>query len=175
MLNGEGLKALEDFIAKDTFYKLLRDTPFDSWQSLDVDYEPPRVERVWIQHGDFRVNLHRIHPCDKALYHPHPWPSAVYVLSGQYEMAVGTSNTEASRQILTSGSMYEMLDPHGWHSVRPLGRPSLSLMLTWTPFDHQVYQHRNYGKGLGHKPLSDDSLHQLIGDFADELSMEHYR
>src|SRR5581483_10131554 len=58
------------------------------WHSLYVDYEPPTVERLWTDVGNCRLYLHRIHPCEKALYHAHPWPSAIKVLSGVYEMAV---------------------------------------------------------------------------------------
>ena len=110
------------------------------WTSLDVDYEPPRVERMWCQRGKYRVFIHRIHPCDKALFHPHPWPSAVKILSGTYEMSIGhgtgaSDPPEAATVLLTSGSSYEMIDPNGWHSVRPIGGPSLSLMVTAYPYD----------------------------------------
>ena len=51
------------------------------WQSLYVDYHPPMVERLWTRWGEYRVFLHRIHPCERgqALFHPHPWPSAMRV------------------------------------------------------------------------------------------------
>jgi hypothetical protein len=62
-----------------------------TWQSLLVDYHSPTVERLWTAWKEYRVYLHRIHPCEreKALFHPHPWPSAMRVLNGEYEMAVG--------------------------------------------------------------------------------------
>ena len=63
------------------------------WSTVDVDYETPRVERVWTQVGPMRINLHRIHPCKEALMHPHPWPSAVAVVHGEYEMGVGFGPT----------------------------------------------------------------------------------
>ena len=61
------------------------------WHSLLVDYHPPTVERLWTPWQEFRVYLHRIHPCarEEALFHPHPWPSAMCLLEGDYEMAVG--------------------------------------------------------------------------------------
>lgn len=61
------------------------------WRSLYVDYHPPTVERLWTPWREYRAFLHRIHPCDRqqALFHPHPWPSAMRVLEGAYEMAVG--------------------------------------------------------------------------------------
>ena len=107
------------------------------WKSVHVTYHAPRVERLWIQHGDLRVFLHRIHPCDDSseLYHPHPWPSAVRVVSGKYEHKIGTKNEVLTRGILGAsfgrleGSEYEMVNPNACHSVRPLGGPSDSIMI----------------------------------------------
>lgn len=138
-------------IAQGTFLDLLADieanalpaliqTP-EVWQTLDVDYEPPRVERLWTQLGDNRLYLHRIHPCERgqALYHPHPWPSAVHLVEGRYEMAVGYGAGDeypphAMTAVIASGTMYEMLDQDGWHDVRPLGGTCLSVMLAGKPF-----------------------------------------
>ncbi len=143
------------------------------WQSLDVDYEPPRVERLWRPYeSDHRLYLHRIHPCEQALFHPHPWPSAILLLSGRYEMGIGygAGNTPppiAATTILAPGTMYEMLDPDGWHYVRPLGGPSLSLMVTgprwerWSPgpSTDKVLQ-----------PLTDDARKALFRDVAAALN-----
>ena len=114
----------------------------DTWNSLYVDYHPPIVERLWLPWGDYRVNLHRIYPCarDEALFHPHPWPSAMRVLSGEYEMAVGYGKGETAPSIaalmIASGDFrYEMTDPDGWHYVRPLREPTMSLMVTGKPWD----------------------------------------
>lgn len=164
---GDLLVVLQDFLESD-FLDLLRDDP-KAWQSLDVDYDPPRVERLWRQYGDFRVSLHCIHTCEKALYHPHPWPSAIHVVSGKYEMAVGTEETEAARIILTQGCSYEMLDPKGWHYVRPLksisGPTSLSVMLTWKPFEPAVYDHGKFGKDAKLNPLTDEAKTRLLQKF----------
>lgn len=94
----------------------------DGWKSLDINYHPPRVERVWRQWGEYRIMLHRIHPCDNALMHPHPWPSAIYIASGSYEMGLGYSNTTEKPPIVAKiiagrGSRYEMVDKYGWHYV----------------------------------------------------------
>jgi len=128
----------------------LLDDP-DGWNSLDVDYEPPRVERLWRPfQGDYRLYLHRIYPCEKALFHPHPWPSAVKIMTGSYEMGVGYREPNkllvgeddgsepppvATTIILTKGSTYEMINPHGWHWVRPLGGTSYSIMVTGRPWE----------------------------------------
>jgi len=149
--------------------KILKTAPLSEWHSLDVDYTPPRVERIWIPFENHRINLHRIWPCDKALYHPHPWPSAIYVLTGKYEMAVGTKDVEASRVVLTAGSSYEMINPEGWHYVRPLDEPSLSVMLTGKPFENQVFDHGDFGKDAPLQPLSETAKMNLIYDTRQEV------
>jgi len=134
----------------------LLDDP-EGWETLLVNYEPPWVERLWRDfEGGYRLYLHRIYPCEKALFHPHPWPSAIKVLSGSYEMGVGYRHSRpgenqrtpdwtpspppiAATIVLTPGSSYEMIEPAGWHYVKPLVGPSLSIMVTgpkwgaWSP------------------------------------------
>ncbi len=120
----------------------------EQWADMHIIYHPPRVERLWLQRGEARLFLHRIHPCgpDQALWHPHPWPSAVCLLTGRYEHAIaGTASyddgtgfarpTQAlSRMVLTAGCAYEMVNPQTWHVVRPLDEPSLSVMLVGPPY-----------------------------------------
>ena len=144
--------------------------PDSEWQSLDVDYEPPRVERLWrfLEDGS-RLYLHRIHPCEIALFHPHPWPSAIKVLSGTYEMGLGSSSTaedptEFATLMLTAGSSYEMIEPNGWHYVRPIGGvPSLSLMITGAPW---ALKHPGLKgpKGKTLEPLAPDVCGKLLDD-----------
>lgn len=130
----------------------------DAWSTLDVDYEEPRVERLWLPfdpdrrllgEGDHRLYGHRIHPCRseagqaprRALRHRHSWPSAVRVLSGSYRMDTGSDfddETWASVGAtveLHAGSRYEMTEPGAWHSVEPIGGPSLSLMVSGPPWE----------------------------------------
>lgn len=119
---------------------MIRD-PSTPWKTLDVLYEKPRVERVWVQHGANRLYLHRIHPCEHPYRHHHPWPSAIHVLSGGYHMEIGEGDLMSSTLALLdvrAGSGYEMLDRHGWHSVAPYDVPSLSLMLTGVPWEDQA-------------------------------------
>src|SRR2546425_6708638 len=108
-----------------------------AWKGLFIDYHPPTVERLWTPWRDYRVSLHRIYPCapGQALFHPHPWPSAMRILSGKYEMAVGygkggTVPPIAALMLATGDFRYEMTDPDAWHYVRPIGEPTLSLMVT---------------------------------------------
>lgn len=112
----------------------------DTWESLDIDYHPPRVERLFRPFGEGRLYLHRVHPCRKAdaLFHPHPWPCAIRVLSGRYEMGMGVGRERpvvASRLIATGPFDYEMTDRDAWHYVRAIGAPALSIMVTGAPWD----------------------------------------
>ncbi len=125
------------------------------WHSLDINYHPPFVERLWLQWGEYRVSLHRIHPCEpsEALFHPHPWPSAMRILEGTYEMAIGFgSGAEvpplASRIIASGEFRYEMTHRDSWHYVRPIGTPAMTIMVTGKPWGRQA-------------PESSEPLHPL--------------
>lgn len=111
------------------------------WNSLYIDYHPPIVERLWRPWREYRISLHRIYPCEpeEALFHPHPWPSAMRVLAGEYEMAVGygpgeTAPPVAALMIATGDFRYEMTEPDAWHYVRPVGEPTYSVMVTGIPW-----------------------------------------
>ena len=119
--------------------KLLKDRSL--WKSLYIDYHPPFVERMWTPWSDYRIYLHRIHPCteDEALLHPHPWPSAMKVF-GEYEMGLAFGAGQEppivfATIILGHGDVYEMTHRDGWHYVRPIGKPSFSLMITGKPWE----------------------------------------
>ncbi len=123
--------------------QLLQDE--SAWHSLLVNYHPPIVERLWTVWPGCRVYLHRIYPCERerALFHPHPWPSAMRVLEGEYEMAVGfgagmETPPVAALMIARGDFRYEMTHPDSWHYVRPLGAPTLSLMVTGKPFGREA-------------------------------------
>ena len=145
------------------------------WNSLDVDYEPPRVERLWRTlsltgqlpfERPYRLYLHRIHPCSKALYHPHPWPSAIRIVNGGYEMGVGYGSGQepppiAARMHLVSGSSYEMEDIDGWHYVLP-SVPNLSIMVTGHPWERWAPGPDPSVK-LG--PLTEMAIEELLADF----------
>jgi hypothetical protein len=122
---------------------LLRDEA--GWQTLDIDYHPPHVERVWRPWSEYRVSLHRIHPClpGEALFHPHPWPSAMRIVDGGYEMAVGygTGSTPppvAARIVGAGDFRYEMTEPDAWHYVRPIDRPAMTIMVTGNPWTREA-------------------------------------
>ena len=137
------------------------------WQSLYVDYHHPMVERLWKTWSDYRVFLHRIHPCasDQALFHPHPWPSAMRVLEGEYEMAVGfgaglETPPVAALMVARGDFRYEMTHPDSWHYVRPLDRPTLSVMVTGKPWARETPK---LSKRL--YPLAPDKVEDLLERF----------
>jgi hypothetical protein len=119
--------------------RLLRSS--SGWKSLRVDYHAPFVDRVYRDLDGHRLCLHRIHPCAPAdaLFHPHPWPSAMRIHSGTYEMGVGYGRGDApppvaARLVATGPLEYEMTDPDAWHYVRPIGGPALTVMLSGPPW-----------------------------------------
>lgn len=115
------------------------------WKSVDIDYHPPRVKRLWASWGKYRVNLHVIFPCtaEEALFHPHPWSSAVHILNGRYEMVMGYSpgpETEENVPKLATiefqgAAYYDMPHKDAWHSVRPIGKCCYTIILTGPKWD----------------------------------------
>lgn len=116
----------------------------DVWSSLDIDYETPHVERLWCQfdphkneigHGDYRLSLHRIHPCENPFWHVHSVPTGVKIVSGAQRMGIGSTMDKmappaAATVILGPGSSYEMIEEDSWHCVNPIKQPSYSTMVT---------------------------------------------
>lgn len=113
----------------------------EAWNSLCINYSSPLVERVWRDWQGYRLNLHRIYSDAKqpSLYHPHPWPSAMRLVKGSYEMGIGfglgpQEPPLAATVVLEAGCEYEMAHPAGWHYVRPLTDCTVSLMITGKPW-----------------------------------------
>ncbi len=170
------LLAVLERIEREVLPALVRDST--AWQSLFVDYEPPFVERLWapVQLGDeaYRVFLHRIHPAplDACLFHPHPWPSAIRLLSGTYRMntgaGAGMEPPAVTMQLkLAAGTAYEMGHPDGWHAVSPIGEPSYSLMVTgkpWTRPSHKPTKQLH--------PLETETAAALLKFFQDVYGKE---
>jgi hypothetical protein len=149
----------------------------NNWKSLYVDYHPPIVERLYMQVGDHRLYLHVIHKpeeADKCLFHKHPWPSVVRVLSGSYEMGISYSEQDVqsdevyetlpmvAKAIIGPHSAYEMTHPHGIHYVRPISEISCSIMLTGPLFYPDTPKH-DIGKKL--EALSYDRKKQILEMF----------
>lgn len=131
------LRQIEDMLPA-----LLKDE--GGWRSKKIDYSPPVVDRLYrdidLDGVGHRIYLHRIYECERAFFHPHPWPSAIRVIGGlgsSYEMGVGFGSNErhdgpplAARLIVKQGMQYEMCHPDGWHYVKIIGRPSVSVMVS---------------------------------------------
>lgn len=143
------------------------------WQTVDVDYEQPRVERVWRQYGELRIMLHRIHPCKpdaQPLFHPHPWPSAMRILSGEYLMGVGQgwdrwqAYGRAAKIRMGPGTIYEMAQKDGWHDVQPIGGPVYTLMITGKPWENPIRDSFSVPKNKLN-PLSDEARENILNHF----------
>jgi hypothetical protein len=133
------------------------------WHSLAIDYHPPRVDRLWCAWRDCRLYLHRIHPCTaaEALFHPHPWPSAMRVHRGTYEMGIGYGKTTPpiAARVIASGPMaYEMTDPDAWHYVRPLGDVAITVMISGAPWSRAT---PIVAQPL--RPLAPEVIEELLG------------
>jgi hypothetical protein len=144
------------------------------WKSVDIDYHPPRVERLWCQLGQHRLYLHFIHPCKKgkSLFHPHPWPSVIHVLEGEYEMGVGFGSgleePPIFSTIVSQGSMYyDMPHKDGWHYVRPTKEICTSIMLAGKPWGRQIPASDEVGIL---EELSNERIHQILSYFKTKLT-----
>jgi hypothetical protein len=122
----------------------------DGWHTRAIRYEKPHVNRVWRQHGKYRIMLHEILPCEReeVFFHPHQGPSAVLAFGGApYEMGIGYGPGPGPPSIACimyvqykapDFLLYEMSEPLGWHYVRPVGAPSLSVMLLDAPWPNAI-------------------------------------
>ena len=161
----EVLKSLEPEIKK------LLDKP-EAWNTLDVDYYPPRVERLWAELNGYRIFLHTIHPTDKpCLFHKHKWPAAFKQVKGSYEMGITYSEKEISseeayslptiaRFLVTEGSYYEMTQTDALHFVNPRGKVSHSVMITKDLYPESVFRKEILDKELN--SLSLERKHELL-------------
>jgi hypothetical protein len=136
------------------------------WNTLDVDYFPPRVERLWTQYDDEqRLFIHLIHPTDEpCLFHKHRWPASFKMIDGSYEMGITYCQDEVSSEdayklpvmakfILGPGSYYQMTETHTLHYVKPLCGISTSLMLTGPLYPEAEFRKEVLDRKL--EPLSD--------------------
>ena len=157
-------------IEKTVLVDMLKDPSI--WKSLDIDYHPPRVERLYTDYDGYRICLHKIYFCRKedALYHPHPWKAAFHILDGKYETGLGYSETTDKPKVLSTviskGEMYyEMTDPNTWHYVKPLHKNDwcYSIMLSGDKFKDMNPAVQKSDKEL--KPLSDEKKESLLHSF----------
>ena len=121
------------------------------WKSLYVDYHKPFVKRLWTsfeyEGNKYRIYLHEIESCHihEALFHPHPWPSIMKLLSGSYNMVVGYGEGLKEPPValsleLPTGTVYEMSEVNGWHALAPISESSFSLMITGEPWTRESHK-----------------------------------
>jgi hypothetical protein len=133
----------------------------DGWRSFKLEHHPPVVERMLRSYRDGKLFLHRIHPSDAAIRHPHPWPSALRLVDGRYELELGCGATVAARLIATAPFEYEMIDADAWHAVRPIGAPALTIMVTgprWQPLRKPLHDDPSLA------PLTDAEAAAMLAD-----------
>lgn len=169
-----------------TFYDIEKKLPSllqndEHWHGLFIDYEKPYVERLWHQWEEYRIFLHRIHPCapDEAFFHPHPWSSIMKVIDGTYEMMLGFGGVDgktpseifrSNRIFLTPGCVYEMLRQNQWHYVRPLLGPSMSLMVIGAPWESG--KNREAKKVHNLEPLAEGQKKNILNFFRTQYCVQ---
>ena len=135
------------------------------WESLMINRRKPHTYRAFIQYDDTRICLHRFDACepDSSFAHPHPWPSSMLVLSGQYDLAVShTPDLESGdpspviNLTLNAGSIYHMNDRHTWHQVIPRTE-CYSLMVNGPRWD-DAHRRAPSTSGKGLDPMPHDVL-----------------
>jgi hypothetical protein len=142
------------------------------WQHLNINYEIPRTERIWMQYGDIRINLHRIFPSTKKpFFHPHPWPCSMIILDGTYEMGLGYGSKTPqviSTCVLSKGARYEMTSKYAWHYVKPLnGEPVYSIMVSGLPWKNIALSESG---SASHTSLNSHIFNELFQIFITLLS-----
>ena len=142
------MKNILSIIEKELPY-LLADE--NNWKSVYVDYHKPFVKRLYTnfvyEEQNYRIYLHQIEFChiNEALFHPHPWPSIMKLLSGSYNMIIGYGEGLNEPPVavtleLPTGTIYEMSEINGWHAVAPVVDSSFSLMITGEPWQRESHK-----------------------------------
>lgn len=146
----------------------LLDKP-EVWKTLDVDYFPPRVERLYTVYNGFRIFLHVIHQTDgTCLYHKHRWAAAFKQVNGSYEMGITYSEKELNSEeahampdvakfVISRGNYYEMTQTDCMHYVKPISDKSYSIMLT-----KDLYPEAEFRKESLTKELSELSIERKL-------------
>lgn len=131
-----------------TYARLQLSAGPDAFMSLKIDYHEPFVDRLFflqelpvtvpgefVGRETFRIALHRIHPMgdQRPLWHPHDVPAVFKLLEGEYEHAVGTLPGPLVTTVHGPGTTYTMLDPDGYHHVRP-SDVAYTIMVSGTPY-----------------------------------------
>ncbi|MFN0246029.1 MAG: hypothetical protein ACKV2T_03920 [Kofleriaceae bacterium] len=140
----------------------------EGWRGMHIDYLPPHVDRAWRPWRECRLAIHRIHPIaagGTAFLHPHPWPSAMAILDGSYEMSLGhgagvVAPPIAAQLVMGPGTRYAMTDRDAWHDVRPVSGPVISVMLSGPPWEREMPAEPE----VTQRPLTSEELGALLAE-----------
>lgn len=138
-----------------------------------------QFDRCWTTLPDgCRLHVHRMPEMsinDEIFWHPHALPTAIFVVSGEYELYLAQTATgmqipdQCISKLRASGPFwYEMNQIHVWHAVRTLSPVTTSVMLT-AP---ERYFDPDYDKSIS---LMMPDLHRLtsaIMDIMDRHKLE---
>lgn len=147
------------------------------WGSIVINKRKPHTYRAFLQHEDTRICLHRFEACDPedSFAHPHPWPSSMLILSGEYDMAVAHTpdlkSNEPSPVIhvtLGAGSIYHMNDRHTWHQVIPRTR-CYSLMVNGPRWEN-AHRRAPSTSGKGLEEMTNEVLSEHLANCRELLS-----
>ena len=134
-----------------------------AWDSLVVNKRKPHTYRMFIYDGDVRICLHRFDHCEEkdAFFHPHPWESRMWILSGSYFMKVGCTQSAEDKDpqylmstILSKGSEYHSNNTNFWHAVIPL-TTCYSVMVNGPPWGDKAHNSAPTTKGKDLDKMSD--------------------
>ena len=152
----------------------------EAWKSLDVDYFPPRVERLYTTIDEYRVFLHVIHKTDsECLYHKHRWAATFKQISGAYEMGITYSSDEISSDMahnmpdlakftISKGSYYEMTQTDCMHYVKPITLISCSIMITKDLYPEAMFRKESLDRKLNE--LSEDRKKEILMAFYNNMN-----
>lgn len=153
-----------------------------NWKTLDIDYHPPYVQRVYTEWDGLRVMLHRFPTAcgmGDALYHPHPWVSAMKVLEGEYIQNIGHEEYDGNYNpypvtdttiVMKSGSSYEMMNPKTWHRVIPQ-EETYTLMITGGLFSSDKMSKGNKKSDKKLEPLDINTKNKILSKFMKFYSL----
>lgn len=166
-------------IIREDLHDMLRNIGI--WKSMVMNRYKPVINRAYTTVGEDLLSLHRM-DCfgekGKALFHPHPWPGAFYILKGNYKLKLGVTadlvakHPETAATIyLKDGCSYEMPSPYTWHAVTPIDECTYSIMLngpTWPVGVRHSLIHHESDEELGFNPMDDETLFNHLSEF-DQL------
>lgn len=119
----------------------------NSWKSLYIDYDKPYIKTLYKTIGEHTVYLTEICFCHPGEIIPKssPWPFAMKIISGSYEMTFGFSKVDTishtTKLILSRDSYYEGTDIQAKHGLRALEKNSFALVVTGKPWSNKKYNY----------------------------------